>query len=296
VTAQRLKPFLIVNQDSGKVPSKMAELRKLAKQHKLKLHMCAGSDLEHELREALKDSKVNRIIVGGGDGSVNTAVSIVLKKQKKMTIGVLPLGTANYYAKSLGISKKLSHAFDVALGDNIEKRHVCTANGREFLIGVNVGSTSRMFAEVTDEDKQRFGRLAYFRGVLRTLRTTIPPDVTVRANGETKKYASTELVVLNQHVDEAIKLMPQVDGSKPYFEIITYGLGNSKLSPLFAVIIFALSFGRNQKYLTRIRATKAVITSKTDLPVGVDGDVLEKLPLDIKLVEDPLHFMSDVRR
>jgi YegS/Rv2252/BmrU family lipid kinase len=288
----KVNPILIVNQESGKVPSKMAELRKLSKQHKLKLHMCEGSDLDHEIREALKDSTLNRIIIGGGDGSVNTAVSLVLKKKQNVSIGVLPLGTANYYAKSLGISKKLSHAFEVALGDHAVKRHVCTANGREFLIGVNVGSASRMFAEVTDEEKQRFGRLAYFRGVFRTLRTAMPPDVTVRANGRTKKYASTELVVLNQHVDEAIKLMPKVDGSKPYFEIITYGLGNSKFSPILAVAIFALTFGRNQKYLTRIRATEAIITSKTNLPVAVDGDILEKLPLEIKLVDDPVYFMS----
>lgn len=289
---QQIKTFLIVNQDSSKVPSKMAELRKLARQHKLKLHMCEGSDLDYELRQALDDSDINRIIIGGGDGSVNTVVSLVLKKKKNIEIGVLPLGTANYYAKSLGIGKKLSQAFDVALGTQKQKRHVCTANGREFLIGVNVGSTSMMFAEVTDEEKQRFGRLAYFRGVFRTLRKTIPPDVTIRANGKTKKYASTELVVLNQHVDEAIKITPQVDGRKPYFEIITYGLGNSKLSPLFAVAIFALSFGKNQKYLKRIKTTHAVITSKSNLPVGIDGDILEKLPLTIDLVKKPVTFMS----
>jgi diacylglycerol kinase (ATP) len=291
VPKKEIKSVLIVNQDSGKVPAKMAELRTLAKQHKLKLQMCAGSDLDHEVREALKDKTINRIIIGGGDGSINTTVRLVLNKNKKVLIGVLPLGTANYYAKSLGISKKLSQAFKIALGEQTEKRHVCTANGREFLIGVNVGTTSRMFAEVTDEEKQRFGRLAYFRGVFRTFRTAISPDVTVKVNGETKTYASTELVVLNQHIDEAIKLTPKVDGSKPYFEIITYGLGNSKLSPLFAVAIFALTFGRNQKYLTRIRATKAVISSKTDLPVGVDGDILEKLPLKIELVEEPVYFL-----
>ena len=276
----------------GKVPSKMAELRKLAYQHKLKLQMCAGSDLDHEIREALKDNTLDRLIIGGGDGSINTATKLILKKNKNITLGVLPLGTANYYAKSLGITKKLTHAFEVALGDTIEKRHVCTANGREFLIGVNVGSTSQMFAEVTDEEKQRFGRLAYFRGIFRTLRRTLPPDVTIKANGKTKKYASTELVILNQHIDEAIKITPEVDGGKPYFEIITYGLGNSKLSPLFAVAMFALSFGKNQNYLTRIKATKAVITSTTKLPVGIDGDILEKLPLEIRLVEKPVQFLS----
>lgn len=289
---KNVNSLLIVNQDSGKVPNKMAELRELAKQHKLKLHMCIGSDLDYEIRQALKTRKLDRIIIGGGDGSINKAASLILKKKKKVSIGVLPLGTANYYAKSLGIPNKLPKAFEIALGNHTEKRHVCTANGREFLIGVNVGSTSKMFAEVTDEEKQRFGKLAYFRGVFRTLKTAVPPDISIKANGKKKTYASTELVILNQHIDEAIKITPEVDGTKPYFEIITYGLGKSKLSPLFAVVVFALSFGKNQKYLTRIKTTDAVITSKTKLPVGIDGDILEKLPLRIKLVETPVSFLS----
>lgn len=296
MASKGLKSILIVNQDSGKVPNKMAELRDQAKKHKLKLHMCIGSDLDHEIRQALKTKKLDRIIVGGGDGTINKVASLILKKKKKVSIGVLPLGTANYYAKSLGIPNKLHKAFEIALGDTTEKRHVCTANGRVFLIGVNVGSTSKMFAEVTDEEKHRFGKLAYFRGVFRTLRTAVPPDITIKANGSKKSYASTELVILNQHIDEPIKITPEVDGTKPYFEIITYGLGKSKLSPLFAVTVFALSFGKNQKYLTRIRTTKAVITSKTKLPVGIDGDILEKLPLTIKLVEQPVQFLSATKR
>ncbi len=283
---------LVINQDASRVPQHMKRLRLLARKYKLHLKMVEGPDFDYAVREALSDKHLKRLIVGGGDGSVNKAASLILRLKSKAELAVLPLGTANYYAKSLGIGKKLDRAFDVALGSKTQKRHVCKANNREFLIGVNVGTTSRMFSEVTDEEKQRIGKLAYFRGVFRVLRRTDPPDITVEVHGKKYTYRSTELVVLNQNIQDRIKLLPDISGTEPYFEIITYGIGKSKLSPLFAVSIFVLTFGRNQKYLKRIRATEARIKSRQDLPVAIDGDVLEHLPLHIQLLSTPVSFCT----
>jgi diacylglycerol kinase family enzyme len=282
---------LIVNQDAGKVASKMKILRKLARQHDLRLKFCDGPDLDYTLRRALENKKLKRIIIGGGDGSVSLAASLVYRTRPNIEIAVLPVGTANFYAKSLGVSRNLAKAFTVALGDEVTKRHICQANKRDFLIGVNIGATSRMFGEVTDDEKQRFGKIAYFRGVFRTLMKTKPPDVTIKANGKSFSYASTELVVLNQNIQGSLHLLPEVDGAQPYFEIITYGLGKSKLSPLFAVAIFALTLGRNQKYLKRIRTTKATIMTDKSQPVAIDGDSLEKTPLEVTLVKKPISFV-----
>jgi YegS/Rv2252/BmrU family lipid kinase len=283
---------LIVNQDAGKVPARMAELRKLAKHYKLKLTMVSGQDIDYEIREALKNKRLKRIIVGGGDGTISKAASLILRKNNKIELAVLPLGTANYYAKSLGVKRSLGKAFSVAINGKTENRHLCRANKREFLIGLNIGTTSRMFSEVTDEEKQRFGKLAYFKGVFKVLLNATPPDLEVKANGIKKRYTSTEMVILNQHIQDSFKLTPEVSGGDPYFEIITYGLGRNKLSPLFAVIVFALSFGRNQKYLKRIKTTKATIKSNKKHSVAIDGESLGSLPLRIELIKKPVIFVT----
>jgi diacylglycerol kinase (ATP) len=287
------KTVLLVNQDAGKVPAHMAELRRLSKQHKLKLTMVSGQDIDYEIREALKNKHLKRIIIGGGDGTISKAASLILRKNDKIELAVLPLGTANYYAKSLGIKRSLKKAFEIALQGKTEKRHLCKANKTDFLIGVNIGTTSQMFSEVTDEDKQRFGKLAYFKGVFKVLLNATPPDLTVTVNGSSKRYVSTEMVILNQHIDEPLKLTPEVKGSDPYFEIITYGLGRNKLSPLFAVVIFALSLGRNQKYLKRIKTTKALIESNKKHAVAIDGESLGSLPLHIEIIKKPVIFVTN---
>ena len=282
---------LIVNQDAGKVDKRLKILRKISDQKNLKLIMCDGADLDYTLRSALKNKNLKRLIIGGGDGSVRTAAGLVLRLRPSVEIAVLPVGTANYYAKSLGLTRSLAAAFDVAFGGHPEKRHLCRANSREFLIGVNVGATSRMFDVLTDEEKRSIGKLAYVRGVLRVMLRFQLPDIEIDVNGKKYSYASTELVVVNQDIQEFIQLVPKVPATEPYFEIVTYGLGRSRLSPLFAVFIFALTFGRNQKYLKRIKATKATVYSSNTQPVSIDGDCLETTPIEIELIKNPVTFV-----
>lgn len=283
---------LLINQDAKRVPTKMKILHKIATQNKIKMRLCDSSDLDYEIRKILSTKGIKRIIVGGGDGTISKAASLIVKLKPKTELAVLPLGTANYYAKSLGLNKNLARSFDIALKGKTESRHLCKANKMNFLIGVNVGTATQMFAEVTDDDKKRFGRLAYFRGIFRILTRLKPTDLTIKIDGKKRKYASTELVILNQKIDERIKLTPEISGSDPYFEVITYGLGNSVFSPLLAIAMFILTFGRNQKYLKRIKATEAVIEGSKNLPVAIDGDVLEKLPLKVSLIKKPVKFVK----
>ena len=282
---------LIINQDASRATARMKTLHSLARKHKLKLKIGDGPDLDYTIREALKNKKIKRLIIGGGDGTISLAASLIHRYARRVELAILPVGTANYYAKSLGLTRNLARNFEIAMHGEPEKRHLCRVNNRHFLLGLNIGVTSKMFDEVTDEAKQRFGRIAYLRGIFRVFRRVTPPDITVKANGETKVYASAELVVLNQYLDDPVPIMPRVKGSEPYFEIIFYGLGNSKLSPVFAVVIYALTLGRNQKYLKRIKTTQAEITTKKPQPVAVDGDSLEKTPISVELLERPVTFM-----
>lgn len=281
----------IVNQDAGKAPTKMKLLSKLARTNNLRIKFCDGPDLDYTIRQTLENIKLKRLIIGGGDGSVSLAASLIRRMNPKVELAVLPVGTANYYAKSLGVGRNMHRAFEIALANKTEKRHLCRVNKRDFLLGVNIGATSSMLAEVTSDNKRRFGKIAYVRGLFQVLRRFDAPDVTVVVNGMKKEYVSTELVVLNQYLPERIQLTPKVSGSEPYFEIITYGLGNSKLSPLFGAAIFVITLGRNQKYLKRIKATSATIRTKKPLPVAIDGDSLEQTPIEVSMQKIPVVFV-----
>ena len=57
------------------------------------------------IRQAIKDG-VTRFVTGGGDGTLNKVVNGLMKKKKwagRVSLGVMPLGTANDFARGAGL-------------------------------------------------------------------------------------------------------------------------------------------------------------------------------------------------
>ncbi len=281
---------LIINQDARLVATKKDIIKDLAKKNRLKPIFCSGVDLDFTIRQQLQNKNLKRLVIAGGDGSVATAAHLICRSKNPIELAVIPLGTANYYAKSLGL-KTLAKAFRVATSGVKETRHLCEANNRVFLIAVDIGVTSHMFDKVTDINKKRFGKLAYVWGVIRLLFEIDPIKITIEANGEKHSYSTSELLVINHSIEEKLKLVPDVHSKEPYFEIVTYGLSHTRISALLAFLIFVLTFGRNQKYLKRIKATEATISTEKIEKVSLDGDTLENTPVNIKVINTPVDFI-----
>lgn len=282
---------LVINQDSRKSLARARVLQRLAKDYHLRTVTCAGLDLDYTLRHELDNKKLKRLIIAGGDGSVALAASLVSTLKKQVDVAVIPVGTANYYAKTLGV-KSIANAFKIADSGVRDARYLCKANGRIFMMIADIGVTSRMLEQVTDLGKKRFGKLAYFWGIIRLFISFQPMKVTITANGETNTYATTELMIVNQSLNERVPLQPKVDSREPYFELVTFGIKNTKLSPFIGILIFILSFGRNQKYLKRIKTTDATITTDREEVVSLDGDSLELTPLHVELIKEPIYFVG----
>lgn len=282
---------LIVNQDARRAVAKSKIIIKTAKEHHIRTITVSGEDIDAAIREELSNSELKRIIIAGGDGTVAKAASLLVKLNSKIELAIIPVGTANYFAKTLGL-KSIDTAFSIAVAPHTELRHVCRANGKVFLLAANIGIVSRMFESVSDDDKRRFGKAAYVWGVIRILLSFSSMRVSIKINGKNHVYATTELQIINQSIPERLQVQPDVDAKEPYFEIVTFGLKDTKLSPLFAMFVFALSFGKNQKYVKRIKATKATIETDRREVLSLDGDVAGSTPVNVEIVAQPLRFAA----
>lgn len=83
-----------------------------------------------EIRRAL-ESDAEMVVVGGGDGTINTAVNMVLPAGKAM--GVLPLGTLNLLARDLGTPLDLDEAVHALADGAVRAIDVAEVNGELFL-------------------------------------------------------------------------------------------------------------------------------------------------------------------
>jgi YegS/Rv2252/BmrU family lipid kinase len=102
---------------------------------------------------------VDLIVVGGGDGSLNNAAPGLL--EAGLPLGVLPLGTANDFARTMGIPQDLRAAIEVISRGRTIDVDLGTANGHAFFNVASIGFSADLAASLTQDAKKRWGKLGY---------------------------------------------------------------------------------------------------------------------------------------
>lgn len=117
-----------------------------------------ASALVRRIRGELRRGS-DRVVVGGGDGTLAAAAGVLAGTAA--TLGVLPLGTANDFARALGIPSDLGRACRVVAQGRVRTVDVAFAGRRAFLNAASVGVSSEMTRRVNPRLKRRAGALAY---------------------------------------------------------------------------------------------------------------------------------------
>jgi diacylglycerol kinase (ATP) len=101
---------------------------------------------------------VDLVIVGGGDGTLNCVLQGLIGSG--LPLGLLPLGTANDLAKTLGIPNDLEAACDVIAQGHTRRIDVGCVNDAYFFNEASVGLSVALCRALTKEAKARFGVFA----------------------------------------------------------------------------------------------------------------------------------------
>jgi diacylglycerol kinase (ATP) len=107
------------------------------------------------------------VVAVGGDGTLNEVVNGL--DGSATPLGVVPLGTANDFARQAGIPPDADHAMDVILQRKPVRIDTASLNGRRFLNVSTGGMGAEATAETPAQAKQAMGRLAYAITGLRKL-------------------------------------------------------------------------------------------------------------------------------
>ncbi|WP_117195463.1 diacylglycerol/lipid kinase family protein [Rhizobium terrae] len=110
--------------------------------HEIECHVVSGDKVVETMERAAAMPGIEGLIAGGGDGTISAAAGIAWKSG--ITLGVVPAGTMNLFARSLKLPLDIWQVLDalaVATPENID---IASANGRSFVHQFSAGMHARM--------------------------------------------------------------------------------------------------------------------------------------------------------
>jgi diacylglycerol kinase family enzyme len=139
----------------------------------------------HDVREpdAAARGWPDRIVVAGGDGSIGPAAGIAARAG--VPLAVVPTGTANDFARSLGLPLDVGEACVLAASPSAGERSLdlARADGRPFVNAASAG-LSVIAARRAGPLKPALGPLAYAAGALRAGMTARPLACRIAVDGD----------------------------------------------------------------------------------------------------------------
>ncbi len=139
--------------------------------------------------------QVDLVIVGGGDGTLNAAIAALVETQ--LPLGILPLGTANDLARTLGIPATLPEACQIIAAGRTELIDLGWVNGQYFFNVASLGLSVQITRSLTKDVKRRWGVFAYAITALKALWRSQPFWAEIQFGDRSKKVKTVQIAVGN---------------------------------------------------------------------------------------------------
>ncbi|HRK21847.1 MAG TPA: YegS/Rv2252/BmrU family lipid kinase [Fimbriimonadaceae bacterium] len=233
------------------------------------------------IQDAIKGS-AETIVVGGGDGTLAIAAKKLARERK--TLGVLPLGTGNAFARDLGIRTDLTHAVEVIANGNVGKVDYGVANEHIFLNLASLGLTTLVARRLRHAPKAVLGPIAYAIPIFQALRLIRPFEASLRFEGDEATVRTYQVVVGNGRF-HAGPFPVAPDASIDSGEFLVYAVQAEGKGVLFKYMLGVL-LGR-QTELENVhvwRKPEVRIETRPERRVVLDGEIVSDVPRDFKVV------------
>lgn len=236
-----------------------------------------------EAAEGIRELKneVDCIVVAGGDGTLNAVAAAVIETGRPM--GIVPLGTANDLARTLGIPADLQGAADVIARGHTRRIDVGMANDQPFYNVASIGLSVELADQLGAETKKRWGRFGYAIAAIKVLTNARPFRAWIRSNGEEKRVRTLQIAVGNgRHYGGGMTVAADATADDGWLDL--YSLEVDHWWRLLRLLP-SLRRGTQGEWddVRAFRMTEVTIRTSRPRPVNTDGELTTWTPAHFRI-------------
>lgn len=279
---------LIVNPAAGRgqagreIRDVVGRLRRYGLKDPILLYTQAPGDASRLAREAIQRG-ASLVVAVGGDGTLHEAMNGVLGTSA--TMGLLPFGTGNDFARAVGLYGDLDTACRAVARGETRYFDVGTIEGtatsgpKHFLVLCGTGFDARTARTVNDGVKYLSGPLAYIWGAIMTALDFEPFSLTLTlANGDVHQTPAMFVSMANTATTGGgMRIAPDALPDDGLLDIcLVRSVG--KLSMLWQLTKIFDGKHINHPAVTMLRTSSVSVVADPAQPLLIDGEVCGVTP------------------
>lgn len=244
-------------------------------------------DRSSALKDAFKSAeqeRVVKVIIAGGDGTINNVVNIMLDCGVNLPIAIFPTGTANDFAHYYDIPTNIDRMIDISKGDKYSYADIGLVNGRYFVNVAAMGFLVDVSQKTNPDVKTTLGVMSYYLKGMREIPNLKPITIKV----ESEEYSGVDqiyfMLVMNGRSAGGFKrVAPKASLKDGLLDVLIF-----REMPLVELpgLFFDVMQGNHSenKNVIFFRTKELLVDTDEDIGTDIDGEKGCKFPLKITCV------------
>lgn len=237
--------------------------------------------IQYAVRDAVDQAPM--VIVGGGDGTLSSTIDFF--KDHETVFALLPLGTANSFARALGIPLDIAGAVDVIAGGIPRRIDLGCVNGDYFGNSAAIGLSPLIARTVPQKLKKYLGRVGYALWAAKVGVTFRPFRLRIDYGHAHSAVWATEVRIANGGYFGGVELVEgaEVDSGEIIVQVVT---GKSQRNLLNSWVSNMLKLRHRDQWQAEIRAREIRLSTEPVMDVTIDGELATKTPITVSVAPD----------
>ncbi|MFS0862769.1 diacylglycerol kinase [Fredinandcohnia sp. 179-A 10B2 NHS] len=224
------------------------------------------------------ERKYDLVVAAGGDGTINEVVNGLAEQEYRPTLGIIPVGTTNDFARAIGVPRNIEGACDVLVNGLSVPIDIGRVNDKYFINIAGAGRLTELTYEVPSKLKTMLGQLAYYLKGMEMLPSIKPTEVSIEYDGKLfEGEVMLFLVSLTNSVGGFEKLAPDSSLNDGLFDLLI--LKKANLADFIKVATLAIRGEHiNDPHVLYTKANRIKVNPTEKMQLNLDGEYGGLLP------------------
>ncbi len=231
------------------------------------------------------------LILGGGDGTLSCAVDSIVGTD--IVFAVLPMGTANSFARTLDIPLDLDGAIDVIANGAPRRIDLGMIDNDYYCNCAAIGLSTKIGGHIPPVLKKTLGRVGYLIWATYQSMKFKSFKLTVTRNGVSETIDALEVRIANGPYHGGMELVDDADVQSGEI-VIQAVVGKSPMQLGWSWMASALKLRARRDTTVEYSGREMRVETVPPLKVSIDGEVLAKTPFTARIARAVIDVAAPV--